>query len=157
LPGLNPIMPNEFYGTLARAETFLYWAIVAPVEIGAVVKAGVSARNNNSSLGLPNVRLDRSRFPETARHWTDAQLSGKQSILTINRPAARPNRSLSLQGIDKAPGMQLDEYPPAIFSEGGRGASVRAIPSSDNMGSGASIGNQLRSFPDGTKVLLIVE
>lgn len=55
------------------------------------------------------------------------------------------------------PGCDLDEYPPAMFKEGGVRAdgtksSVRAIPSSDNRGSGASMGNQLRGQPEGAKV-----
>jgi filamentous hemagglutinin len=28
-----------------------------------------------------------------------------------------------LSGLEKVPGKQLDEYPPAMFREGGRGAS----------------------------------
>lgn len=38
-----------------------------------------------------------------------------------------------------------------LSKEGGSGASVRGIPKSDNRGSGSSIGNQLRKYPDGTK------
>ena len=39
-----------------------------------------------------------------------------------------------------------------MFREGGAGASVRAINSADNLGAGASIGNQCRGLACGTKV-----
>lgn len=51
----------------------------------------------------------------------------------------------------------LDEYPPAMFEEGGEGASVRPISPSDNRGAGASMGNQLRQYPDGTQVKIRIE
>jgi hypothetical protein len=54
-------------------------------------------------------------------------------------------------------GYDIDEYPPAMFAEGGKGASTKPIPSSDNRGSGASMGNQLRPYSDGTKVIIDIE
>lgn len=54
------------------------------------------------------------------------------------------------------PGQQLDEYPLAMFREGGKGASVRAINPGDNGGAGARIGNLLRRFPNGTRVRITV-
>ncbi|WP_423815646.1 NucA/NucB deoxyribonuclease domain-containing protein [Ralstonia solanacearum species complex bacterium KE056] len=50
----------------------------------------------------------------------------------------------------------LDEYPPAMFKEGGAGASVRAISPRDNMSAGACIGNACRGLPDGTRVRINV-
>ena len=77
--------------------------------------------------------------------------------MTIDRAGALPNRAASLKGYDKVPGKQLDEYPPAMFKEGGAGASIRPISPSSNMGAGASLGNQIRRLPDGTKVRIIVK
>jgi filamentous hemagglutinin len=54
--------------------------------------------------------------------------------------------------MDRVPGKQLDEYPPAMFSEGGKGASVRAINPKDNMAAGACIGNACRGLPNGAKI-----
>lgn len=54
--------------------------------------------------------------------------------------------------IGKVPGADLDEYPSAIFKEGGSGVSVRPINPSDNRGAGPTLGHALRVFPDGTKV-----
>lgn len=39
-----------------------------------------------------------------------------------------------------------------MFEEGGEGASVRPINSSDNKGAGSTIGHLLRGYPDGTKL-----
>jgi filamentous hemagglutinin len=55
------------------------------------------------------------------------------------------------------PGKHLDEYPPAMFKEGGAGASVRAIKPRDNLSGGACIGNACRGLPNGTRVRIRVE
>jgi hypothetical protein len=57
-----------------------------------------------------------------------------------------------VRGQEKVSGKDRDEYPPAMFQEGGNGASVRPISPSDNRGAGSSLGQQLRTFPDGTQV-----
>lgn len=44
--------------------------------------------------------------------------------MTINRQAAKNNRKVTLDGIDKIPGEDLDEYPPSMSREGGKGSSV---------------------------------
>ena len=43
-----------------------------------------------------------------------------------------------------------------MFQEGGGGASVRHINSSDNRGEGACIGAQYRELPNGAKVRIDV-
>lgn len=101
--------------------------------------------------------VDMSVHPESAQHILDAQAAGYPSELTIDRSGALANRNASLKGYDKVPGKQLDEYPPAMFKEGGAGASVRPITPADNMGAGASIGNQIRRLPDGTVVKIVVK
>ena len=45
----------------------------------------------------------------------------------------------------------------AMCEEGGKGASVAYIDSSDNRGAGSWVGNQLSNYPDGTKILFVVE
>lgn len=52
--------------------------------------------------------------------------------------------------------MTLDEYPPAMFREGGLGASVRPMTPAQNRGMGSCIGNQCRGVPDGSQVQIIV-
>lgn len=45
----------------------------------------------------------------------------------------------------------------AVCEEGGAGADVRYVTPSDNRGAGSWVGNQMSSYPDGTKVLFIVQ
>lgn len=97
-----------------------------------------------------------SRFGQAAEHIADAQAAGQPDILTIDRLGASANRSAAIGGTPRVPGLQLDEYPPAMFSEGGAGASVRAINPSDNMSAGAYIGNCCRPLPNGSQVQIKV-
>lgn len=75
--------------------------------------------------------------------------AGAQPIL---RAGAAANRQASTGALDKVAGKQLDEYPSAMFREGGAGASVRPINPRDNMSAGACIGNACRGLPDGTRI-----
>jgi filamentous hemagglutinin len=102
------------------------------------------------------VTISRSKFPQTAKHIEDAQRAGQPDVLTIERSGADARRAQSLGGRAKISGQQLDEYPPAMFKEGGTGASVRAVDPADNMGAGAAMGNMLRNLPDGAKVRIKV-
>lgn len=98
------------------------------------------------------ITLSRSIHGEAAAHAADAIKAGKPSVLTIDRAGAAANRQASTGALDKVAGKHLDEYPPAMFREGGAGASVRPINPRDNMSSGACIGNACRGLPDGTRI-----
>lgn len=117
------------------------------------------------------IRVDSARYPETAQHIQEAQ-SGiiwrgeasvrgapAPSVLTIDRAGAKANRAASLRGI--APrgeeGLDRDEYPPAMFAEGGAGASVKYIDSSDNRGAGSVMGGDLDGLPDGARIKIVVK
>ena len=102
------------------------------------------------------VNISRSLYPEAAQHIEDAQAAGQPLELTIERAGAAARRAEALAGQQRVPGAQLDEYPPAMFAEGGTGASVRPISPADNMGAGAAMGNFLRPIPDGSKVIINV-
>jgi len=99
-----------------------------------------------------DIELSKDKYPEVVEHIEEAISKGQPEILTIDRDGAKLNRKESLKGIKKVQGLDLDEYPPAMFKEGGLGASVKAISSFDNRGSGSTIGNLLRKYADGTKV-----
>ena len=135
-------------------------AAILATRIGfATVTAGVET----GILDIPvapkatkNVNVRRSQHPETAQHVEDAQAAGHPKTLTIDRAGAPQNRKDSLRGIPTKPGKDRDEYPPAMFKEGGAGASVRHIDPADNRGAGSSIGAQCRKLPCGTKVTIEV-
>lgn len=49
-----------------------------------------------------------------------------------------------------------DEYPPAVSREGGAGADVRLVRSSENRSAGAAMGGRLRPFCDGQAFVMRV-
>ena len=94
--------------------------------------------------------------PAAGKHIEDAQAAGHPAEITIDRgPQVDNRRRASTSGTPTSPGMDRDEYPPAISSEGGAGASVRSIPSGDNRSAGGTLGSQIRDFPNGTRVRII--
>ena len=102
------------------------------------------------------VTVSKSLFPESAKHIEGAVSAGKPNTLTINRSGAAANRRNSLRGVETKPGLDRDEFPPAMFQEGGKGASVRYIDPTDNRGAGACIGAQCRGLSNGTRVRIDV-
>lgn len=121
----------------------------------------------------PNyIVVDEDRYPESAQHIEEAQAGtiwqgdtaqpGQPlpDEVTVDKANADINRREALQGIPGRGGERLDrdEYPPAMFAEGGEGSSVKYIPSSDNRGSGASIGSQVRAqgLERGDKATIVV-
>ncbi|WXJ98232.1 NucA/NucB deoxyribonuclease domain-containing protein [Saccharopolyspora sp. ID03-671] len=100
------------------------------------------------------------KYPESAEHIEEAQAGvishgpdpqrrGEPlpSDLTIDKENADINRRESLRGIPTRGGDYLDrdEYPPAMFREGGEGSSVKYIDASDNRGAGSSMNAQIRA------------
>ncbi len=103
-----------------------------------------------------DVKLSKKKYPESAQHIEEAIKDGQPDTLTIDRGGASSRRKASLKGVDTVPGLDRDEYPPAMSLEGGTGASVKLINPSDNRGSGSSISSQLRKYPNGTKYRIII-
>lgn len=103
-----------------------------------------------------NLAISSSASPQAAQHILDAQASGYPSTLTLDRPGRNARRAASLRGIPTRPGMDRDEYPPAVFAEGGAGASVRHVPSSDNRSAGGQMSAQLAGVPDGCRITMMV-
>ena len=96
-------------------------------------------------------------YPETALHISGAIEQGYSDVCTIDRKGAEENRKQSLAGIETRRGYDRDEWPMAMCKEGGAGASVAYIASSDNRGAGSWVGHQLSAYEDGTKILFIVK
>lgn len=100
------------------------------------------------------VTVSRSRFSEAAAHIDDAQAAGKPARLTIDRAGRTARRADAMKGTRPRSGLDRDEYPPAMFREGGKGSSVRHINPQHNRGAGACIGAQCRGLPEGAKVTI---
>ncbi|TLS42010.1 hypothetical protein FE633_33240 [Streptomyces montanus] len=130
------------------------------------IASRVGAFQDGTASYVKEIKLTANRWPESAQHIKDAQdgkiwrgdrmTEGepKPDVLTIDRAGADANRDDSLRGIQGRgnDGLDRDEYPPAMFKEGGEGASVKYITSGDNQGAGSSMGNRLRGLPDGARI-----
>ena len=113
--------------------------------------------HNGKGCKIVEVVVDSTKYPESARHIKEAQATGHPKVMTINRAGANANRRESLKNVATEKGKDRDEYPPAMFEEGGYGASVKKIDSSDNRGAGSSIGQQCRGLACGTQVKIVVK
>lgn len=102
------------------------------------------------------VEFPTERYPETAAHMKAAIKRGKSAVCTIDREGATDNREASLQGIPTKTGYDRDEFPMAMCAEGGAGADVAYVISSDNRGAGSWVGNKLAAYSNGTRVLLVL-
>lgn len=120
------------------------------------VQAGTASVLVHNCDGVPDIVVSRSRHPEAAQHVEDAQDAGHPSYLTIDRAGASQRRGESMRGNPSVSGKDRDEYPPAMFEEGGSGSSVRAIDPSDNRGAGSSIRHQCSGLSDGELVHIVV-
>ena len=119
---------------------------------------GIPGQPQCPPAGIRSVRdvvVPAEKYPETARHIREAQANGQPQILTIDRGGAKGRRADAMDGNPVVPGRDRDEYPPAMFREGGAGASVRPISPSDNRGAGSCMGAQCRGLADGTPVRII--
>ncbi len=129
---------------------------IAPTIVGVTgVVAGAAFIGSAFLVGNPGVPtckivdLDDRRHARILDHTHDAIDSGLPARLTIDRSEARSNRRLSLRGIPTRTGYDRDEYPPATADEGGKGASVRYVRSSENRSAGARLGREIRGLPEG--------
>jgi hypothetical protein len=113
---------------------------------------GALAHNNGNDPC--KITIDGSKHPESARHAQDAIDNGVNPDGVVDRTGAKPRREGRLEDEPRVPGMDRDEFPPAVLDNGNGGNSVRPIAPGDNRGAGASIGNQLRGVPDGTPVII---
>lgn len=115
-----------------------------------------SLSHSSPSPRVTVVTLSASKYPASAQHVRDAQAAGQPKVLTVDRNGADARRDQSTSKLPTKQYHDRDEYPPAIAKEGGAGASVKHVPSSDNRGAGASIGNQLRNVPNGGRFTIVV-
>ena len=112
------------------------------------------------------LRFSAAKYPNIKSHTQSAIARGWPRVLVVNRPGKGERRERLLQNIPTRPGFDRDEYPPAV----GRGraynnqrglvrgahpigwvADVMYVPSSENRSHGASLGNKLRRFCNGTR------
>ena len=171
---MNCVDPNVTPQQAAE-RTLITASIIAPEVLGSeiVVTAAVTrgagflervgsffgrlfGGERRAEEATTTVKVSRSAYPESAAHIEGAQASGQPRTLTVDRAGASARRREALQDTPTRPSKDRDEYPPAMFKEGGAGSSKQYVNPSDNRGAGASIGRQCRSVPDGGKVNITV-
>ena len=97
------------------------------------------------------VIVDSRKYPQTAEHIRMAQTMGFPEFVTLGRADAAERRKASLADVKASQIYDRDEWPMAVFEEGGQGANIVYIEGRDNRGAGSSIGWQMRGFPDGSR------
>jgi len=122
------------------------------VALAAVLVTGCGPAQDTAG----QLSISLSRYPNVAAHARDAMKAGESSVCTIDRKDAAAHRKESLRGIATAPGKDRDEFPPAMCAEGGKGADVRLVPSGENRAEGVWMERQLKRWPDGTRILIVV-
>ena len=132
----------------------------------ATFSVGMAAANVSSGNGssptptptpnIPNIYINGTLYPQTANHILNAQSEGYPSVLTIDRPGADARSRAARAPFPPISGLDRDEYPPAVFLEGGHGASIEYVDRSDNRGAGASMRHQMDNYADGRQVRLVV-
>ena len=115
---------------------------------------GLSAFSGGGGRGLEYyvVIVDSKRYPQTAEHIRMAQTMGFPEFVTLGRADAVARRKASLANVKASPIYDRDEWPMAVFAEGGQGANVVYVEGHDNRGAGSSISWQMRNFPNGSRV-----
>ena len=148
-------------GLLGGNNVFQY----APNPIGWIDPWGLKGCTVTQGDGKTHdivLTLDKSEYKDTFGHIEDyitGKIPGKKAndIFTIDRDMASAQRAKSLDGVPTKKGFDRDEFPMAMFKEGGTGASIRYITPSDNRGAGSSIGKALTDYPNGTRVKIVVQ
>ncbi|PLT45478.1 competence [Paenibacillus pasadenensis] len=134
----------------------LGWGLVAMLAFMAALFPGASVRTEAAAGYDAVIYFPFDRYPLTGDHIRDAIADGHSAICTIDRAGADANRKESLKGIPTKSGYDRDEWPMAMCDEGGAGADVRYVPSSDNRGAGAWVGNQLSSYANGKRIKFVM-
>lgn len=135
-----------------QADTFS--SVQRPVAMGSTRPSAPSPSTKPSPVR--RIEISKRRFGEAAEHVEDAQAAGKPRLLTIDRVGKQARRLEALRDHPLKPALDRDEYPQAMFLEGGAQADVRYIDPSDNGALGAYIGNMCRDLPDGSVVELVI-
>jgi hypothetical protein len=146
-------------GAAAAAEAAL---VMQYQSIQDVIRAAKQALNKlgNTLKNLKVVPISTTLMPNVASHISRAQSMGKPGYLTrVAAPQARINRRLAIGKLGSAGlNKSWDEYPFASSLQGGIGASVAPVPTTENLIQGGVIGicYQLEKINPGDNFFVVV-
>lgn len=150
-------------GSRAREQKAAIDDAIAPIPglnvAGEIMNAGMAdtPQERNQHLLRAALSANDLPYPETARHMQEAMENGVSNTGVIDRAGSSARRREALKGVETKPGMDRDEFPPAVINNGGNGSSVLLIPSGDNRGAGSSLGHQIRHLPEGARIIIVVQ
>jgi hypothetical protein len=135
-------MNNRRRSALSAVVLVTGLVLTAPGAHGVSENRAACTRTRNIVV----VDLNNVRHRHILDHAFDARRKGHSRVLHIRRYESDANRRASLRGIPTKPGYDRDEYPPAMSDEGGKGAHVRYVLSSENRSAGSVMGHQLAPY-----------
>jgi hypothetical protein len=111
---------------------------------------------------VQNISFSKTKYPNIRRHFLASLRKGWPRTLVLNRSGADARRDRLLAAYPTRPGLDRDEYPPAVGRGTGLGpergvdprgwrADVRYVPSHENRSHGSTMGIKLRRFCNGTR------
>ena len=112
--------------------------------------------------GVQRIVFSAQKFANVRRHFRGAIRRSWPRRLVVNRRGADARRERALRNIPTREGFDRDECPPAVGRGRGPGlergrnprgwkADVRYVPSSENRSHGATLGDRLEPFCNGTR------
>ena len=146
---------------MLRAAPLLLF-LLALTALPASATGGARVHTCITSSGVRSISFSATKYPNVRRHFRAALARGWPRTLVVNRQGADARRDRLLRDTDTRPGLDRDEYPPAVGRGRGKGlrrgtsprgwkADVRFVPSSENRSHGATLGGLLSRFCDGTR------
>jgi hypothetical protein len=121
-----------------------------PARDRATTTAAAASRACVRTDAVVAVGLSSTRYATVLAHARRAIARGWPRTLVVHRAGADTRRDRLLAGIPTRPGLDRDEYPPAMARAGWR-ADVAYVPSGENRGAGSVMGIKLRRYCDGTR------
>lgn len=125
-------------------------------ESGVLVHNECTAKYDEQT-NIVEIEVSKVEYGAAASHIEEYINNPRNNnLFTINRGEnganIKLNRKESLAGYPTKSGYDRDEFPMAMFAEGGNGASVKYIDPHSNRSLGSTIGRLLRDYADGTHV-----
>ena len=158
---MNPVT-SLWYGVDPKKELSDFWGCYLYCNDNPIIlidKFGEKTEKNNPKKE-PIYYVYESRWPNVYK--THKKYLGKKTIKNLtydsNPNNRRERRQESLRGYSVLSGFDRDEFPYATTKEGGKGAAVNYVPSSENRSHGANLGSFIRvnKLKSGDKFLVVL-